>query len=63
MTYEKDEATHIRFGGFGAGSETWIKGAKLKPAQVKALQRLLDTTFFVEDVKPEKEENLENMLE
>ena len=41
MQYEKDEVTHIRFGGFGTGSETWIKGAKLKPAQVKSLQQLL----------------------
>ena len=60
MTYEKDEATHIRFGGFNSGSETWIKGAKLKPGQVKALQKLLKDN---EDVKPEKEENLENMFE
>jgi hypothetical protein len=60
MTYEKDEVTHIRFGGFGTGSETWIKGVKLKPGQVKALQKLLKDN---EDVKPQKEENLENMFE
>lgn len=60
MTYEKDEITHMRFGGFGAGSETWIKGAKLKPAQVKSLQKLLDDN---KNVKPEVEENLQNMFD
>lgn len=60
MTYEKDEITHMRFGGFGAGSETWIKGAKLKPDQVKSLQKLLDEN---KDVKSKVEENLQNMLE
>lgn len=60
MTYEKDEVTHIRFGGFGAGSETWIKGAKLKPQQVKALNDLLKNNS---DVKPKQEENLENMFD
>jgi hypothetical protein len=60
MTYEKDEITHMRFGGFGAGSETWIKGAKLKPAQVKSIQKLLDDN---KDVKSKVEENLENMFD
>lgn len=59
MTYEKDEVTHIRFGGFGTGSETWIKGTKLKPAQVKAIKEFLKNN---EDVKQEKEENIEDMF-
>jgi hypothetical protein len=61
---DKDEVTHIRFGGFGSGSETWIKGQKMKPQFIKSLKDLLKQQEN-NDVKPEKkvEENLEDMFD
>lgn len=62
---DKDEVTHIRFGGFGSGSETWVKGAKLKPQQIKALKDLVKVAEggITEAVKPENNIDLENMFD
>lgn len=62
---EKNDISHIRFGGFGAaGSETWITGQKMKPYQIKKLEELLKSAKS-DGVKPEKQptDNLESMFD
>lgn len=63
---DKNDISHIRFGGFGAaGSETWMTGQKMKPYQIKKLKELLKSVEngTGENVKTENVENLETMFE
>ena len=61
----KNHISAIRFGNLGAaGSESWVKGQKMKPYQIQKLKELLKSVEG-DDVKPENKEpeNLENMFE
>jgi hypothetical protein len=60
---DKNDISFIRFGNTGAtGSESWMKGSKMKPYQIKKLKELL-AEQEVTPVKSKVEENLQNMLE
>jgi hypothetical protein len=60
---DKNDISFIRFGNTGAaGSESWMKGSKMKPYQIKKLKELLRSVEGA-DVKPENTPNLENMFE
>ena len=61
---DKNEISFIRFGGFGAaGSESWMKGSKMKPYQIRKLKELLKSVENQTEIKEEvKSENIEDMM-
>ena len=50
--------SHIRFGGFNAGSENWLPGQKMKPYMIQRLRELLKSM----EGEKTKEENIEDMF-
>lgn len=60
---DKNDISFIRFGNTGAtGSESWMRGCKMKPYQIKKLKELLAEQEG-SPVKQKVEENLQNMFE
>lgn len=59
----KNDISAVRFGNLGAaGSETWIKGDKMKPYQIQKLKELLKAAETESRQKVENE-NFENMFD
>lgn len=60
---DKNDISFIRFGNTGAtGSEGWMRGAKMKPYQVRKLKELLAEQEGTH-VKQKDDENLQSMVE